>query len=460
MSEIKLFNTLHKQKEVFKPINEGKVGMYTCGPTVYNTAHIGNLRAYFFADLLKRVFLFNGYEVAHIMNVTDIGHLTSDADEGEDKMVKAIKREGLPMTLQSLRQVADTYFLKFKEDFKKLNLIEPLHFTFASEHISDQIRFIEQLKERGFVYSTSDGLYFNTAKLSDYGELGGTSDTDHSRIGINTEKKNPEDFALWKFASDQAIGFPSPFGVGFPGWHIECSAMSMRYLGEQFDIHTGGIDHISVHHNNEIAQGKALTGKLPAHYWIHNNHITIKGDKMAKSGENFLSLSFLHEQGISPQGIRMWYLQSRYSTRVDYSREALQASETAWRKLRDHFFALGKNAARMHFDYIEKFESCVNDDLDTPKALTLVWELLRDEKLPNEDKKATLLHFDTVLAFGLSSLRQEETIIPQGVRELLEKRRIARQTKDWVAADHLRKQINDLGFEVKDQGEEQVVTAN
>ncbi|HYC34510.1 MAG TPA: cysteine--tRNA ligase [Candidatus Paceibacterota bacterium] len=460
MGKIELFNTLNHKKEVFEPLTAGRVKMYTCGPTVYNYAHIGNLRAYYFADTLKRVLQYNGLKVLHIMNITDIGHLTGEADDsGEDKMVKAIKREGKPMTPESLKEVAHFYFDRFKEDFLKLNLIEPEKFTFASEHIPSQIAMIEALFEKGIVYTTSDGLYFDTSKDSEYGVLGGISaNEEHSRIGVNKEKRNPEDFALWKFAETADLGFPSPFGAGFPGWHIECSAMARQYLGDQFDIHTGGIDHIPVHHNNEIAQSKTVTGKVPARFWVHNNHITIGEEKMAKSGENFLSLSYMEEHGIEPEAVRMWYLQSRYSTRVDYSLEALKASHQAWKKFRDGFLSLGKNESRLHLDYKEKFTNFVNDDLDTPKALALAWELLRDEKVPNEDKRGTLLDFDEVLGFNLKDLAEEKIEIPEEIQKLLEERKAARDAKDWVKADHLRTVIRESGFEVKDMDEKQIVT--
>lgn len=461
MDEINLFNTLTRTKEQFVSITPHAVRMYSCGPTVYNFAHIGNLRAYFFADILKRTLIYNGFAVRHIINVTDIGQLTGDEDDtGEDKMVKALKREGKPMTLESLKEVGQFYFEKFKDDFLKLNFILPERFTFASEHIEEQVTLIENLDKKGFVYKTSDGLYFDTSKMDGYGELGGISaHEEHSRIGVNPEKKNPEDFALWKFAKkEDGLGFQSPYGAGFPGWHIECSAMAMKYLGEQFDIHTGGIDHIPVHHNNEIAQSRVATGKLMARYWIHNNHITIEGDKMAKSGENFLSLSFMEENGISPMGVRMWYLQSRYSTRVDYSLDALKASQTAWKKLREAFINLGPYSGRLHIGYREKFLEAVNDDLDTPKALTLLWELLRDEDMPVENRRATLINFDQVLGFGLEHLKNETIEIPEEIAKLLEERKVARNTKDWFKADHLRTVIREHGFEVRDMDEEQIVT--
>jgi cysteinyl-tRNA synthetase len=289
--------------------------------------------------------------------------------------------------------------------------------------------------------------------------LGGvTANVDHSRIGINREKRNPEDFALWKFADETTLGFNAPFGNGFPGWHLECSAMSMKYLGDQFDVHTGGIDHISIHHNNEIAQSKALTGKLLARYWVHNNHITITGEKMAKSGENFLSLHYMQTQGISSMGVRMWYLQSRYSTRVDYSLDALIASETAWQKIKDHFLTLGQDIGKVDLEYAEKFYHAVNDDLDTPKALTYLWELQKDSKIINSDKKATMLEFDKVFGFNLISATRDEIDLPLEVKALLQERKEAREAKNFIKSDHLRKILEEQGFEVKDVGEEQIVS--
>ena len=417
--EIYLHNTLSKKKEIFKPLSEGKVSIYSCGPTVYNFMHIGNLRAYVFADTLKRVLQYNGYDVKHIMNVTDIGHLTSDADEGEDKMVKALKREGKEMTLANLRAVADFYFEKFKDDFKDMNIIFPEKFVFASDEIVTQTKLIDTLLEKSFAYKTSDGIYFDTEKLPDYGRLGGANSEMESRIGLNTEKKNSRDFALWKFsrlpspageanggkADKDIIGFPAPFGKGFPGWHIECSAMAMKYLGDNFDIHTGGIDHIPVHHNNEIAQSEAATGKLLANYWMHNNHITIGEDKMAKSGDNFLTLKNLKEKGINPLAYRYWLLQSRYSTRMDFSLEAINAAQTAFERLIS-FIQNINLPGNINIEYKNKFTQAINDDLDTPKALAIIWEILKDTSLSPEDKKSTILDFDNELGLEIDIKKQ------------------------------------------------------
>ncbi len=451
--KIYLFNTLGRKKEKFVSIRKKEVGMYSCGPTVYNYMHVGNLRAYVFADTLKRVLQYNGYKVKHIMNVTDIGHLTSDSDDGEDKMVKALKREGKEMTLENLRSVGDFYFEKFKEDFKNINVISPEKYIFASDEIPAQTKLIETLLEKGFAYKISDGIYFDTEKLQDYGRLGGANSEMESRIAFNTEKKNPRDFALWKFADQMTgIGFKASFGKGFPGWHIECSAMAMKYLGDTFDIHTGGIDHIPVHHNNEIAQSEAATGKLLANYWMHNNHITIGEDKMAKSGENFLTLNNLIEKGIKPLAYRYWLLQSRYSTRMDFSLEAIKAAQTAFERLIISIENIN-NFGKVNSKYKEKFNTAINDDLDTPKALAIVWEILRDPSLSNGDKKATILDFDEVFGLGLSEAKKIEIEISPEIQTLLEERKLAKENKDWTKADEIRKNIENKGFSIKDSKE-------
>lgn len=292
-----LYDTLKKEKREFSPIKEGEVSMYHCGPTVYDYLHIGNLRTFLLADFLRRVFEFNGYKVHQVMNITDIGHLTSDADSGDDKMTKALIREGKELTLENMKQLALFYSDVFKNDLKNLNILTPNSLPMASDHIQEDIDLISLLTKKGFTYKTSDGLYFDTLKYPEYGKLGGISVIDEkelqSRLAQNSEKKDPRDFALWKF--NNTLGYEAPWGKGFPGWHIECSAMSMKYLGESFDIHTGGIDHISVHHNNEIAQSESVTGKPLANYWLHGAFLTVKDSKMAKSSGEFITLKSLVE---------------------------------------------------------------------------------------------------------------------------------------------------------------------
>jgi cysteinyl-tRNA synthetase len=465
--DIYLHNTLGKKKEEFIPINPEEVRMYSCGPTVYNYAHIGNLRAYVFADILKRTLRYNGYNVKHIVNVTDIGHLTSDADDGEDKMVKALKREGKDMTLENMRSVADFYFGKFREDMHKMNILPANEYPFASDHIKEDEEMVTTLLEKGFAYTTSDGIYFDTSKDSHYGKLGGISgDIEHSRILPNSEKKSPQDFALWKYSDkfddESSLGFGSAdkLGKGFPGWHIECSAMSLKYLGVPFDIHTGGIDHISVHHNNEIAQTECATGKTMANFWMHNEHITIGKDKMAKSGDNFLSLSYLEKNNISPIAYRYWLLTSRYSTRVDFSLGAVMSAQTGFNKnfvefiLTNHLTTLGV----VNTEYKNRFIVAINDDLDTPKAITIALELIKNAGISIEDRKATLLDFDQVLGLGLNSVRPAIIEISSEIQTLLDERALAKQNKDWAKSDEIRNKVKDMGYNIKDTGDIQELT--
>ncbi len=456
--EIFFWNTLNKTKQEFVPLKEGEVSMYTCGPTVYNYAHIGNLRSYLMADLIKRVFLLNGLKVKQIMNITDIGHLTGDTDDsGEDKMVNALKRENKALTIENLKNLGEFYFAKFKEDLEEMNILFPENFIFASDETAEYSRLIEELLEKGVAYKTSSTIYFDTTKIPNYGAFGGSASTEHGRIEQDLEKKHPEDFALWKFSENEKVGFNSPLGRGFPGWHIECTAMSFKYLGHKFDIHTGGVDHIGVHHTNEIAQAEALTGENPATFWIHNEHLTMKGAKMAKSADGFLSLGKIKELGIPSLSYRYFLLTARYSTRVDYSLEALKASDTAYQKILNAVVNLDTREGIILDTYRSKFLDAVNDDLDTPKALALLWELLKDEEISKEDKKATVFYFDEVLGLNLRNAKKRGVVISDEVRILLEDRKKAREEKDWHKSDEIRDKLKHLGFEVKDVGEEQEI---
>ncbi len=465
MNKIYLFNTLGREKQEFHPIDKGEVRMYTCGPTVYNYLHIGNLRAYVFADILKRTLRYNGYKVKHIMNVTDVGHLTSDADSGDDKMVKALIREGKPLTIDAMRSVADQYFAKAQVDMDKLGIIPADKYPFATDHIKEMTEMIITLLERGAAYKTKSSIYFDTKSINDYGKLGGASGKDeHSRIGVDPDKKNPEDFALWKFSDESGIGFDAPFGKGFPGWHIECSAMSEKYLGVPFDIHTGGVDHIQVHHNNEIAQTEAATGKDLAHYWLHNEHLTLGDQKMAKSGD-FLTLSVLEKEGIDPLAYRYWLLTSRYSTRMDYSLEAIRAAQSALTRLRNNILNIieGINnkvtQGSVIEEYKQKFTQAINDDLDTPKAIAVVWEMVQDQNISRADKQATFFNFDNVLGFDfLSSAEFLMGSTSPEIQVLLNERKLARDKKDWKRSDELREQIRTLGYNVKDSDSGQEVS--
>ncbi len=447
---LKLYNTLTRTKEEFSPLDPKEVKMYTCGPTVNNYAHLGNLRAYVFADILEKTLGYSGYNTKRVMNITDIGILSSDADTGEDKMTAALVREGKELTLKNMRELADYYTERFKEDLIKLNIKVPNNIYFASDYVKEDEELVQKLEEKGFAYKTSDGIYFDTAQMPDYGVLRGGKtlrDESHNRIAENAEKKNPEDFALWKFNPE--IGFDSKWGKGFPGWHIECSAIGIKFLGEQFDIHTGGIDLIPTHHTNEIAQSESATGKKPfVKYWIHSEHIDIGGIKMAKSQGNFLQLASLTEKGINPVAYRLWLLMGHHRTKMNFNWEALEGAETALKRLYGLYKDLGEEIGEVSSLYQNKFKAFIEDDLDTPQAVSLVWELLKDIDISNADKKATLLDFEQVLGLGLKDLREE--IIPEEVKQLVTAREEARLNKNFKLSDELRAEINALGYEVKD----------
>lgn len=468
--EITLFNTLGKTKQTFVPITPGKVGMYHCGPTVYDYPHIGNLKAYVFADTLRRVFEYNGYEVNQVINVTDIGHLSSDGDEGEDKMTKAILREGKPMSLISMREIADFYYSAFKDACKDLNILSATTYPFASDHIKEDIEMITVLLSKDVAYKTSRGIYFDTSKKPDYGVLGQV-EGDESRIGEDKEKRNYKDFAVWKF--DDKLGYDAPFGKGFPGWHIECSAMSAKYLGNSFDIHTGGVDHIPVHHNNEIAQSECAHDGAPlANYWMHNAFLIFDGGKMAKSSGTFITVETLKEKGLSPLAYRYWLLTARYSTAINFSYEALEDAGRAYIKLIDSASslipALSINGDEGHptgesdtfKEYKTNFLKFINDDLDTPKAIALMWSLLKDVEIENDEKIKLIESFDKVLGLNIiekakEKKREEENLeegLPEEVRDLIEAREKARREKDWGESDLLRIKINDLGYKLEDTG--------
>lgn len=458
---LKLHNTLTGKTEEFTPIVEGKVGMYNCGPTVYDYAHIGNLRSYIFADTLRRTLEYVGYEVKQVINITDVGHLSGDVDDGEDKMTKALKREGKPLTTEAMREVANFYFEEFKKDLTKLNIKLPSEFPFASDNIAEDIELIEALLHKGSAYKTSDGIYFSVEQFPEYGKLGNIKpeklEDAESRIGVNPEKKNYRDFALWKFNPE--LGYEAPFGKGFPGWHIECSAMSMKYLGETFDIHTGGIDHIPTHHNNEIAQSESVTGKPLANYWLHNGFVNVESGKMAKSEGNFITMSTLVEKHIHPLAYRYWLLQARYSTQVNFSWEAVEAAGQAytkiiklWQTLPDGGIAVKK--------YIDEFISYIEDDLDTPKSIALLWQIVKDENISLVDKKATITELDKVLGLDLSHqakittfTNQEKNTLPIDIQALIERREEVRRNKDFETSDKLRDELKEKGYIVEDKPE-------
>lgn len=446
---LKLFNTLTRRKESFQPLSKKQVGLYTCGLTVYDYAHIGNLRTYLFEDVLKRVLQFNGYKVKHVMNITDVGHLTSDADEGEDKMELGAKREG-----KSAKELAEFYTEVFKQNLADLNIIEPDLWARATDHIPEQIALIKKLEKKGFTYVTSDGVYFDTTKFPSYGRLARLDlkgQREGARVAKNAEKKNPTDFALWKFSppgKKRQMEWPSVWGIGFPGWHIECSAMSMKYLGETIDIHAGGVDHIPIHHTNEIAQSEAATGKQFVRFWLHGDFLQIYEGKMAKSKGNFITLDTLKEDGYDPLAFRYLILLAHYRAKLNFTWKALAATQTALTKLRERVAEMPGPKIGCA-EYEKKFLTAVNDDLNTPRAIALLWQLLRSRQ-PDAAKHRTILSFDRVLGLGLEKVKAEKLVVPEEVSLLLEQRERARKNKDWKSADRLRKGIEQAGFVIQD----------
>lgn len=454
---IKFFNTLSRKKENFQSLNKKTAKIYNCGPTVYDRQHIGNLRSAVIWDILRRALEWNGYKVKQVVNVTDFGHLTSDADEGEDKMTKGLKKEGLDFTLENMKRLGKKYADIYLEDRKKLNTLTPTKLPFASDHVKEDIELIKKLDKKGFAYATKDGIYFDTAKFPGYGKLGGLSEIKESRISANKEKKSSRDFVLWKSSRD--LGWDSPWGKGFPGWHIECSAMSKKYLGETFDIHTGGIEHIPIHHNNEIAQSEAANGRPLARYWLHNEHLIMKDGpksagadgtrKMAKSLGNVVTLKEIEEKGIDPLALRYWLLGAHYRSPISFSWEALEGAEQSLKKLRNHFQALSGKTEKPKKEYLEKFGKYLNDDLDTPKALAFLWKIIKDKKISDGQKKFLLLEFDKVFGLKLNK-KEKKSEIPTEIKKLAEEREKVRQEKNWPEADRLREIIKNKGFEIKD----------
>ncbi|MDB5194108.1 MAG: cysteine--tRNA ligase [Parcubacteria group bacterium] len=460
---MRLHNTLTGQTEEFVPIEPGRVRMYNCGPTVYDHVHIGNLRAFLTADIIRRAFEYKGFEVKQVMNITDVG-IGGDNDEGEDKIVKGLKREGKEITLSAMKELTDFYTERFKEDTALLNLLPPHVLPRASDHIADDIVLIQKLEEKGFVYTTSGGVYFDTSKDPHYGKLGGTGG-DESRIGENSEKKNQKDFAVWKF--NTTIGYPSPWGQGFPGWHIECSAMSMKYLGNTFDIHTGGIDLAPIHHNNEIAQSESACGCDYAHYWIHNGFVNLTGEKMAKSEGNTYKLSDITEKGFSPLAYRYLLLGAHYRTPLNFTWEALDGAQNAWKRLNKIKLELNeavKNSngpahveelTPLAADYKKKFSDFIDNDLATPQALALLWEAVKDKNLSSLEMRHLVYTFDKVLGLDLDNESSAISDIPAELEQLLADREAARMVKNWTKADEIREKIRTLGYEVKDTDEGQ-----
>jgi len=458
---MKIYNSLTRKIEDFEPINPPKVGMYTCGPTVYSEATIGNFRTYMAADLLLRALKFNGFQVDYIMNITDVGHLTGDnlgdADTGEDRMEKSAKEQH-----KSAWDIAKSYTDIFLRDFEKLNLVKPRLFTKATDHIQEQIDLVKKIEEKGFTYKTSDGIYFDTKKYEEetgkkYGEL---SDLDQikegARVEVNKEKKNERDFALWKFSEkpgERQMEWDSPWGLGFPGWHIECSAMSMKYLGEGFDIHVGGEDLKQTHHPNEIAQAESVTGKQFVKYWVHGTFLKVDGKRMGKSLGNVYTVSDLEEKGYSPIALRYFFLGAKYRDSLNFTFEALKSASNTLNNLRSIVIDLkrSKEAERTKLsqeklekvdDYNERFAEAVNNDLNTPQALAVMWEAVKSN-IPSPDKLDLLYNFDEVLGLKLREVEVAE--IPEEIIRLIKERDEAREKNNYEEADRIRKEIEKEG---------------
>lgn len=473
---LKLYNSLSRKIENFKPLHPLQVGMYTCGPTVYSFAHIGNFRTYTAADILIRVLRYNGYDVSYIMNLTDVGHLTGDnlgdADLGEDRMEKAAKKEG-----KTAWEVAQFYADVFLEDYDKLNLVKPKKFAKATDHIKEQIDLVKKLEEKGFTYKTSDGIYFDTDKFPEYGKLSNLDKIKAgARVEINPEKKNPRDFALWKFSyphgaasfdkaqdgsvSRRQMEWKSPWGKGFPGWHIECSAMAMKYLGESLDIHTGGTDLRETHHPNEIAQSEAATGKQFVKYWVHGAFILVNGERMSKSKGNLYTIYDLEKLNYDTLALRYLYLQTHYRKELNFTFNALDAAQNAYKKLvldisrwEDPVYDSGIVPADVMKDFDKRFVDAINDDLNTPQALAVLWDVMKSD-LPSGAKARLVYKMDTVLGLNLEGLslqlKQAQGIVPGHIQQMVEERQSLRKQRKFNAADQIRAKVEKLGYHIED----------
>ena len=451
---MKIFNTLTRKKEELITIDEGKVKIYSCGPTVYYYAHIGNLRAYLFMDTLRRVLKYNGYELKHAMNITDVGHLESDADDGEDKMEKAARREN-----KNPYEIAEFYTKKFMQDLDKLNISKPEIICKATEHIKDMEEYVKKIIENGYAYETEDTIYFDTSKLDKYGVLSNIK-TDEQKAGARVEfdsnKKNITDFALWIKAPEKHImKWDSFWGKCYPGWHIECSAMSKKYLGEVFDIHTGGIDHIPIHHENEIAQSKGYCSKIPAHYWMHVDFLQVNGGKMSKSLNNLYTLEDLEKKGYEPLVYRVFNFSSHYRNKINFTWEAMDSAKTSLNRIREGYLKHLEGSNVIEEDvinsYREEFLEAINDDLNMPVAMSVVWNVIKEQR-KSKQFKDLLLEFDEVLGLNLKdyTANKENEAIPENILKIVEERKIARENKDFRKSDELRDLLKEKGYIVKD----------
>lgn len=449
---LKVYNTLTRRKEEFVPLNDKVVTMYSCGPTVYSYAHIGNMRAYLFMDSVRRTLKYNGYKLKGVMNITDVGHLLSDGDDGEDKMEKASREQQ-----KSVYEIAAIYTDAFMKDLAKLNIGKPEIIAKATDHINDMIKYVEALVEKGYGYETSDGIYFDISKFREYGKLSGLDlegQRAGARVDVNDEKRNPADFALWKKAPKEHImQWESPWGMGYPGWHIECSAMSRKYLGDTFDIHTGGVDHIPVHHENEIAQSEALVGHKTVDYWMHVEFMQVDGGKMSKSLKNTYTVSELEQKGYSAMAFRYFCLNTHYRKKLNFTFEGMDAAKTAYNRL---LAAVHSHKGGKSFDeeavkkYDELFTQAINDDINIPLGLGVLWNMLKEK--PSQAIYDLAMKFDKVLGLALDTESAPEKVeAPEEVIKLAELRLKARKDKDWAQSDVLREQISKLGYQIIDK---------
>lgn len=456
--ELKLYNTLSRQKDVFKPIDEKKVKIYSCGPTVYYYAHIGNLRTYLFMDNLRRVLKYNGYNLLHAMNITDVGHLESDADEGEDKMAKAARREN-----KDPYEIAKFYTDRFMQDLEKLNIDKPEIICKATDHIKEMEEYVQKIMENGYAYETKNTIYFDTSKLDKYGVLSNINIDEQkagARVEYDNEKRNVTDFALWiKAPENHIMKWDTFWGKCYPGWHIECSAMGRKYLGELFDIHTGGIDHIPIHHENEIAQSKGYCGHIPANWWMHSEFLLIDGGKMSKSLNNVYTLSDLEKRNFTPLDFRMFNFTSHYRNKLNFTWSSLEAAQKALSRLKEGYekHASGDEdvSDEIIMDYEIRFLEAINDDLNMPQAMSVVWDIIRSSVKSKKFAKL-LLKFDQVL--GLKIDEKDKIELPEEIKQILQERQEARNNKDWKKSDELRNLLNEKGYLVKDSKEGSEVT--
>ncbi len=454
--DIYFYNTLTKKKEIFKPIHQKEVRIYSCGPTVYKDATIGNMRTNLFQDVLRRVLRYNGYALKHAMNITDVGHLVSDGDEGEDKMLKSAREEKkTPM------EIAKHYTKLFFQDLEALNIETPEIVCKATDHIQEMLEYVKKLLENGYAYETSTAIYFDIAKLNQYPILSNVNIEEQkagARVDVDPEKRSPYDFALWiKAPKNHLMKWDSPWGESYPGWHIECSSMGQKYLGEQFDIHTGGIDLIPTHHENEIAQSKGNCGKIPANYWMHGEYLLIDGGKMSKSLGNVYLIKDLVEKGYDPLVYRLFSYSCHYKNKLNFTWDGMEATAKSLERLKNGYQLHLEGKEEVENDLVEeleeKFHQAINDDLNMPLAMGVVWEVVKQEK--KSSKWAELLaKFDTVLGLKIQEpIQKKQEEIPQEILELVERRKEARLNKDWAKSDELRDLIQNKGYEIKDTKE-------